>query len=129
MDQVREIAVAVKAKGMAETRRIGLEFAARRSAAPELALAPAAACVPHRLSCLDGPLSHLLSARNEAELELARARLNVERFLAACEVIMLEARGEFVSHDELPVEVKDWVRIIRQRATAKATVHQVQRAD
>jgi hypothetical protein len=117
------------AKALTETKRIGRQFSARLIAAcPLPAPTVAAAPVLRPLSGLDGPLSHLLAKRNEAELELGRARLNVERFIAACQVIMQEAGGVLVSYDTLPAGVRDWVKEIRRRAEEKATVR-VQRAD
>lgn len=64
----------------------------------------------------------------QAELELGRAKLNGERFIAACQVIMQEAGGVLVSYDTLSAGVRDWIKEIRLRSEEKATVR-VQRAD
>ena len=107
------------------TKRIGRQYAASITAPPQSAeqvrlLTP--------LSNLDGPLSHLLSKQNEAKVDLARATLNVERFIAAFQVLKQEAGGELVNYDTLPPGVLDWVKEIRRRSEKKSTAR-VQRAD
>ena len=84
------------------------------------------------LSDLDGPLSHLLAARNAAEIAWQRAKLNVERFLAAVDVITEEAAGRYVDRRNLPDAVRAWLTKIEFRSASKAVrfiSHIVQRAD
>ena len=85
-----------------------------------LATAPQPAPVSRPLSNLDGPLHQLLETRNQAELQLARAKLNVERFLSACGVITAEASGRLIERRDLPPEVQAYIRQIEFRASARA---------
>jgi hypothetical protein len=72
------------------------------------------------LSDLDGPLSHLLEARAQAELQLARAKLNVDEFLSACAVITEEAAGRRVTRAAMAPQVQAWVLRIEFRGAANA---------
>ena len=79
---------------------------------------------PRPLSRLDGPLSHLLLARNEAELALKRAEVNLDCFLQAVEVINEQANGRLITQT-MPPEVREWINRIQARARPET----VQRAD
>ena len=72
------------------------------------------------LSDLDGPLSHLLMERNAAWLALEKAKLNLEQFMAACEVIREEAAGRTVNRESLPLAVQGLIKQIHFRSAEKA---------
>jgi hypothetical protein len=72
------------------------------------------------LSELDGPLIHLLEDRNTAWLALEKAKLKIEQFMAACEVIREEASGRMINRASLPPVVRALIKQINFRAAAKA---------
>jgi signal transduction histidine kinase len=80
------------------------------------------------LTELDGPLTHLIQERNQAQLALSKAELNLEQFMAACRVITHEASGALVDRLALPAEVQAWLKRIESRAAEHST-RLVQRAD
>ena len=97
------------------------------------AMGPRSAWGERPLSDLDGPLSHLLEAASHAEVAvnqanraLLEAKLNLQRFCHAFDIIKRESMGKLVNRQCVAPEVLDWVAKIQERAVAKAPV---QRAD
>jgi hypothetical protein len=123
---------------MPRTKQVGRQFTAQRAAMSSCAV-PTGTTIPvsRPLSGLDGPLSHLLADRAKAELEFDRAKLNVEHFICACDVITAMAKGQAVDVTAFPDGVRDWIKAIQDRAIEKSTprlpqapaAEHVQRAD
>ena len=90
--------------------------------------AAAPAPVRRTLSERDGQLSHLLAEEQDAEIKFRRARLNVELFMAALQIIIGEANGQAGARTGARPEVLVWVEKINKRSGAAAD-RQVQRAD
>src|ERR1035441_582536 len=97
----------------------------------ELRAQPAFSLQP--ISSRDGPLSHLLEAAssaeravNQANRALLEAKLNLQRFCHAFDIIKRESMGKLVNRQCVAPEVLDWVAKIQERAVAKAPI---QRAD
>src|ERR1035441_9791833 len=102
------------------TKLEGRRIRAAWSGGAKVCIQPAAGLRRAALSDLDGPLSHLLAKRAEAEAELQKARLNVEHFIIASDIIIAKANGHPVSPELIPEPVAHWVNLIHRRAAEKS---------